>query len=309
MKNLLIVVSVCLALAGALNATAQIAGDGPALLKISEHVYAYAGITNASPASGFGANTGVVIGKDAVAVVDTLISAKAAERLLGQIRAITDKPVRYVINTHAHLDHAWGNCVFAAQGAVIIGQQKTRGEMLAPANGLARAKVYGLSDEMLAGTVITPPAITFDKTLSVDLGGVAVQLDCPGPSHTAGSTVAFVPEDKVLFTGDILFTGYHPNISSGELESWRRILAELQKTPANVIVPGHGPLSTVKDLGEMSEYIRVFDTEAKRLCAGKTAADAPAIARELEPLLPAQHRTELPFMVRANLSARYLPKP
>ena len=75
-----------------------------------------------------------------------------------------------------------------------------------------------------------------------------------------------------------------------------------------MIVPGHGPLSTVADLQTMSDYITVFDKEAKRLCVGKTAADAEAIAQELAKLLPAQNRTELPFMIRVNLAARYLPK-
>jgi cyclase len=138
----------------------------------------------------------------------------------------------------------------------------------------------------LAGTVIVPPALTFRQDLRLDLGGVSVELDYPGPTHTAGSIIAQVREDDVLFSGDILFTNYH----------------------VTMIVPGHGPVSSVADLGSMEEYLRVFDERATRLCAGKTTADADSIAQEPSARLPDPQRAELAFIVAANLRVRYLPK-
>ena len=283
--------------------------ESPNLQKISKHVYAYAGTTNASPTgNAFGANVGVVIGRDAVLVIDTLISAKAATRLLEQIRAVTDKPIKYVVNTHDHLDHAWGNCVFAKLGAIIIAQENSRLDANKTGETLGRAGQYGLTAADMEGTTIVPPSITFKQSVKVDLGGITVELNYPGPSHTVGSITALVPQDKVLFVGDILFSHYHPYLAEGDLAGWQQALIELESTIATKIIPGHGPVSTVSDLRDMREYIRVFDTEARKLCAGKTAADAPVIAKELLKLLPDQGRTELPMMVQANLAARFLPK-
>ena len=87
------------------------------LTRLADNVYAYVGSKDASPAHSFAANAGIVIGRDGVLVVDTLISAREGARFLADIRAVTDKPIRYVVNTHTHLDHALGNSVFARLGA------------------------------------------------------------------------------------------------------------------------------------------------------------------------------------------------
>ncbi|MGA7743414.1 MAG: MBL fold metallo-hydrolase [Polyangia bacterium] len=279
------------------------------LQQISAHVYARVGVTNASPlTNSFGANTGVVIGRDAALVVDTLMSATEGGQLLSAVRKITDKPLRYAVNTHHHMDHSWGNCIFAAAGATVIGHEYTRQALYEPANGLARAQRYRIPAESLAGTVIVPPSLTFRHDLRLDLGGVSVELDYPGPTHTAGSITAKVREDDVVFSGDILFTNYHVTMIDGDVANWCRVLRALQGTAPRAIVPGHGPLSSVADLQSMEEYLRVFDEQATRLCAGKTAADADAIAQELSAVLPGPQRTELPFIVAANLRVRYLPK-
>ncbi len=279
------------------------------LQKISAHVYAYVGVTNASPGgNSFGANCGVIVGDDAVMVVDTLVSAKEAARLDADIRKVTDKPVKYVVNTHYHLDHAWGNSYFANKGAVIIAHANAR--TAAPRSEYAFAHIaeFGMTQADLEGTVFTLPPVTFDDRLRVDLGGdVAVELTNPGPSHTDGSITVFVPGDKVLFAGDILFTRYHPNVVEGDIPHWIAVLAELEKTPATIIVPGHGPLSTVADIRDMETYLKEFDARAQELCRDKKQEDAPAIARTIMSRLPDQGRTELPYMVESNLRRRYLP--
>jgi len=90
------------------------------LTKIADNVYSYVGLANDSPANSFAANAGIVIGRDGILVVDTLISAKEAQRFLADIRKVSDKPIRYVVNTHTHLDHAFGNCVFAKLGGANV---------------------------------------------------------------------------------------------------------------------------------------------------------------------------------------------
>jgi len=131
----------------------------------------------------------------------------------------------------------------------------------------------------------------------------------PGPSHTEGSITASIPADKVLFTGDIVFNHYHPFMGEGDMANWPKTLDALSKqTPEDTkIIPGHGPLATKAVFAEMRDYVLAFDKEAKRLCAGKTADDAPAITEEMLKVLPDQGRTSLSRMVTANLKMRYLP--
>jgi cyclase len=164
-----------------------------------------------------------------------------------------------------------------------------------------------LTQQDIEGTVLYPPTITFYNSMKVDLGGVVVDLAFPGASHTDGSITVAVPQDNVLFLGDILFTKYHPYIAEGDIPSWIRVLDNLEHTKAKIIVPGHGPLSTVADIRDMKLYLQVFSTEAFKLCKGKQPQDAPAITKELLKVLPDQGRTELPFMVESNLREKYLP--
>lgn len=275
--------------------------------KLSDHVYAYVGVENASAQNSFGSNCGFVVGNDAVLVIDPLISARDAEKLYADIRTVTDKPVRYVVNTHFHIDHVGGNGVFVKDGAVVIGHEKSR--LAAPGTqySLTHYSKAGLSAEQMEGTVLCPPTITFDKSMRVDLGGVVVDLDFPGPSHTDGSITAAVHDEKVIFLGDILFTTYHPYLGEGDILSWVSVLAGLERTKATVMVPGHGPLSMVSDLRDMQSYLKTFVFRARLLCLGKGQDDAPALAQEIVQYLPDQGRKEMTALVEQSLRDKYLP--
>jgi cyclase len=289
--------------------TSAFAAEGAGLQKITDHVYAYAGATGASAETGFGANAGVVVGSNAALVVDTLLSPKMAEKFMADIRKVTDKPIKYVANTHYHLDHAWGNQVFAGAGAVIIGQENSSKDMTMAAESLKHPEMFGLTTKDVEGIKLTPATILFPDRLTVDLGDVTVELNYPGPTHTNDSITVAVPQDKVMFTGDILFSHYNPYLAEGDIANWTKVLGELQKSEMARFIPGHGPVSSKTDLADMKKYLEVFDKEAKVLCAGKTAADAPAIAAELAKMLPQPARPELPGMVEMNLRAKYLPQP
>jgi glyoxylase-like metal-dependent hydrolase (beta-lactamase superfamily II) len=287
---------------------AVVCGADPGLQKISEHIYAYVDVKNASAAgNSFGANAAVVVGSNGALVIDTLVSAKEADRFLKDISEVTEKPVKYVVNTHYHLDHAWGNCQFAKLGALVITHDNARAHMTQSAYLLDHPELLGLTAQDLESTTLVDPAITFTDSMTIDLGDVTVQLDYPGPSHTDDSITAYVPQDKVLFTGDILFTRYHPNLTDGDFTSWQEVLVELEQTPAVKIIPGHGPLSSRADLQDMRTYIHEFDAQARALCQGKRAEDVQGLAEELVKSLPDQQRTELLSLVELNLLLRYLP--
>ncbi|MFH0824679.1 MAG: MBL fold metallo-hydrolase [Pseudomonadota bacterium] len=176
-KVLPIIVVLCLAVCSAV-----LADETPGLQRISEHVYAYVDTKNASPAKSFGANTGLVVGRDAALVIDTLVSAKEADRFLADIRKVTDKPVKFVVNTHYHLDHAWGNCQFAKLGAVVIGHENARPHMAESAKALAHPEGFGLTAKDVEGTTLSEPIVTFADSKIIDLGDVTVELRYPGPS-------------------------------------------------------------------------------------------------------------------------------
>jgi cyclase len=308
MKNSIKKLQFMLLLASLLAPALVLAEDSNGLTKLSEHVYAAVDFKNASPAANsFGVNTGVVIGNDAVLVIDTRISAKDARKFLADIKKVTDKPIKYIVNTHYHLDHSWGNCEFVKLGAVVIGHEN--GRLAAPKSkdAMSHPEYFGMAPDALDGTTVSPPTITFKDAMLIDLGGVTVSLSYLGHSHTDDSITAFVNEDGVLFAGDILFTRYHPFMADADVQGWLKALAKLETTPAKIIVPGHGPLSTTADIKDLEVYLTQFDKQARALCAGKSLDDAPAIAQEMLKVLPDQKRTELVNGIENNLRTKYLP--
>jgi len=284
---------------------AHSAQAGSGLTRISEHVYAYVDVKEAGPVNSFGANAGIIVGPDSIVVIDTLVSAKEAQRLLRDIREISDKPISYVINTHYHLDHSFGNGEFTGQGAAIISHAACRAEMEQKAvEGLAHAENYGLTAEDMAGTAIAYPDITFTDRLQLHLGDLAVELIHVAPSHSKGSILVYLPAEKVVFAGDVLFTGFHPYMGDGDIPGWQQTLDFLAALDADKIIPGHGPLSDRKDVADMKEYITTFDRMAKALTAGKI--EPAEIAAEMKKILPA--RTQGDWLIQANIKAKYLIK-
>lgn len=280
----------------------------PRLAKISQHVYAYTGIVGASPTvNSIGANAGIVIGDDAVLVVDTLISARQAARFIDEIKAITDRPIKYVVNTHYHLDHAWGNCEFVKQGAVVIAHENVKEYMKTAAGTFANTAAYGLTPDIMEGTRLIAPDIHISGKTSINLGGVTVELRHHGNSHNNTSISAYVVEDKTLFAGDIIFNRYHPFMGECDIKGWCQALNSLADLRATAVIPGHGPLADYGDIVDMKAYLRSFDALAKELCVGKDVNDAQAIAEEMLKRLPDQKRSEMTYVVAKNLSLKYLP--
>jgi cyclase len=277
----------------------------PGLTKIAAGVYTYAGTKNMTPANSFGANAGVIVGRDGILVIDTLVSAKEADRLIGDIRAVSPLPIRFAVNTHWHLDHAFGNCRFAALGAVIVAHDSEKDKLAVYGPAVIKnPKIYGMTAADFVGTTIAAPAVTFTDRLAIDLGGQRVELIHIAPSHSDGSILVYLPDKKVLFAGDILFTGYHAFAGDGDIDSWQRVLDYILAMDVDVIVPGHGPLSTKQDVVAMKEYLAILDVKAKELCAA--SSDVNYITAELLKALPP--RAEGAHLVQGNIIYKYLNK-
>ena len=275
------------------------------LTRIAENVYSYVDVKNGSPSNSFAANAGIIIGRDGVVVVDTLMTAKEARRFIKDIRAVTQKPIRYVVDTHYHLDHAFGNSELVRLGAVVVAQERDRANL--EKNGqdsLKRSGEYGISKEDIAGTEIALPSLTYDTRMTIDLGDQKVVLMYPGAAHTSGDTLVYLPDKKILFAGDILFTNFHPFLGEGDLPSWGRVLDSILAMDVEKIIPGHGPLSTKEDVKDMKKYLVVFDLKAKELCS--KSDDLKYIVPEMLKTLPTRQGGD--FLVGSNIEMRYLKK-
>jgi cyclase len=167
---------------------------------------------------------------------------------------------------------------------------------------LQYAKQSGLTDKDLAGTKPTYPTLTFKERLTLDLGNKKIEVLYLGPAHTTGSVVVYMPQEKVLFAGDLLFTAYHPFLGEANIEGWTKVLDHLMAMDVDKIIPGHGPLSSKKDLADLKTYLLVFDRKAKELTA--QSKDLKVIVPEMKKALP--HRAQLDSLISRNIQMKYL---
>ncbi len=219
----------------------------------------------------FISNAAFVVTPAGVVVIDALGSPALAERLVAQIRKVTDKPITHVIVTHYHADHIYGLQTFKALGARILAHHAAR-EYLN--SDTARLRLEASREELAPWVnedtrlVEADEWLTADKTLVV--GGVEFQLKIVGPSHTPEDLVIYLPREKVLFAGDLVFRSRIPYVGKADSRHWIEALKVLLNFDATVIVPGHGPLSheARKDMQLTHDYLVYL-----RASMGKAAAN------------------------------------
>lgn len=245
--------------------------------EVMEGVYQARGTGNVA----VGSNAAVIINDDDVLLVDSHISPAAASALLDELREITDKPVRYVVNTHFHFDHAHGNQIYPGE-VEVIGHEFTR-EMLASGESVGRT-YQGFQEMMSAqpgyaegqqGLVPTPPTTTLSERMTLHRGGREIRLLFFGRGHTGGDIVVHLPQERALITGDLLLPGV-PFMGDGFPMDWVDTLEELKGLPVDVVIPGHGsPFSDLGRIDALQSYLRdLWARAADSRSAGLTAAEA-----------------------------------
>ena len=201
------------------------------------------------------ANCVWIVFNDYVLVIDANYPWGAGE-ITKEIRKTTDKPVRFVFNTHYHHDHSFGNCVFVDSGATIVSTKETAAEMKTHGQ---REWDENWSGQSLGGYRREFPSMTFDHRLVLDDGHHRVELINMGQAHTAGDGVAYLPNEKILVTGDLFVNGnpWGNNVAdpNADYDKWLTVLDTLAGWKANLVVPGHGEPATTESLQHQRNYL------------------------------------------------------
>ena len=270
------------------------------LTKVAEGVFAGISI----PTGFAGSNAGFIIGDDGVIVVDTFTYPQATEELIAQIEARTSLPIKYVVNTHYHLDHVGGNQVFAARNIPIIAQENTRvwvptknSKFLASADELKKRRADTAEQlskmdtddkgrpalerrlhaaDLLLSIKLVPPTVTYTTdSVHLFLGKREVVLFTL-PGHTGGDTLVYVPDADVLFTGDMGWSKYLPNLVDATVNDWIPSLEKIIKNHNTAkFVPGHGPVASVAEITDFHDYMSdLRDRVRTAIAAGVTLEQA-----------------------------------
>ena len=251
--------------------------------RLSENAWAYT--TEGDP------NSGVIVGDNACMVIDATATPAMARDLIARIREVTDKPIKYVVLSHYHAVRVLGASAYFAEGAQEIIASRGTWEMIVE-RGEADMKSEierfpRLFQDVSSIPGLTWPTMVFDRELTLHLGDVDVKLMHIGPGHTKGDTIAWIPSQRVCFSGDLV--EYNAGVYTGDaqLEEWPDTLERLRALKAEKLVPGRGPAMTnAADCEKAIDYTKKWVTDlygaAKAgIAAGKSLKDVFAETRRV----------------------------
>lgn len=199
-------------------------------------------------------NSGFVVTDAGVVVIDTQGPRELAQKLREMIREVTDKPVIYVVNTHYHGDHTFGNQYFAKTRA-IISHAKTRKNLIERDQAHRERFLKFFGEGSLDNFVLTLPTMTIQQGMTLRVGGRTFEIMHFGQGHTDGDLVVYLPEERILFSGDLVYNQRLPWVGDGDTGAWLGVLSELSKLDVQLCVPGHGDIGDATLITGFSDYL------------------------------------------------------
>lgn len=267
------------------DTTSATARDPLKLEKLADGVFVYAAPYELLAPENGGAicNLGLVVGDEAAAIIDTGNSVLTGRRLLEAVRGVTDRPVRYVINTHMHPDHVLGNAAFRGDGVRFVAHRKMP-RALAVRTDTYMDQVRRLLGPLAEGTEVVLPDLLVEERMRLDLGGRTLILESWPTAHTDNDLTVFDEASGTWFLGDLLFVGHVPTLD-GSLKGWLALMEALKARGATRVVPGHGPASVAwpAAAGDEGRYLDLVRTDVRRLIAeGRPMSAAPDLVAQSE---------------------------
>lgn len=232
------------------------------------------------------ANAGWVIFRDYVLVIDANYPW-GARAILADLRKTTDKPIRFVFDTHYHADHAFGNSLYVDAGATIVCSQDCMAESQRK-NTVAWTSDKGEGEFDLKQWRLEHPQVGFPDRMVFDDGGHRVELTKVGPGHTLGDAIAYLPKERILFTGDLCLTRAGNNIADQDAdpESWVKALDRLNQMDVAILIPGHGPVGNHDSIVPQRKYLAALVDGVKAGIRRGQSADVIAESLDLTSFHP-----------------------
>lgn len=255
------------------------------LHEVADGVFAYL-----QPDGGWGwSNAGLLASDWSSLLIDTLFDLSLTRNMLDSMSVVTSgRPIDVVVNTHANGDHCYGNSL--VEDAQIITTEAAAAEMNAmPPSAIAALMALDLGEVTnkyvqeafgpfnFDNIELPLPDRTFQGELQLDVGGRTVELIEVGPAHTSGDLLVYLPDASTVFCGDILFINGTPIIWDGPVSNWIDACDRIIGLEADVVVPGHGPLTDAEGVTAVRDYLSFIEKECKeRHAAGQKATEAIA---------------------------------
>ena len=240
------------------------------LVEVADGVFAYVQATGGFCIS----NAGFIVGEDDVVIVDSLFTRSMNREFQAQMRRVTAKPARCLINTHHHVDHTLGNALFPESRVIAHQRARVEQELTGVPEVLAKLLPHWAAD--FQDLPVRLADVTFEGALEFHLGTRRVQVISFPPGHSAGDLVVYLPREWVLFAGDLAFFRVTPVTFDGYVSGWIRSLDRLAKMDVDTVVPGHGPVGAFPDLLSVRGYLTLLRRQARRAHARGLSAEEAA---------------------------------
>ena len=232
-------------------------------------------------------NAGLITGRAGSVAVDALFAPRMTRGFLDEAARVTAAPIHTLVNTHHHLDHTLGNHAFA--GRAIIAHALTRGEMMRtmPGTDLIRARVKGIAPHFAADMdepfEVVLPNISYEERMSLWVDDREVQLIHVPTAHTIDDTLVYLPAERLLFAGDVVFFYVTPLAFEGSILGWLAALDIIERLDVERIIPGHGPVGTPAELELLRGYFERLRDQARRLYDAGVPAEQAVMQVDLGP--------------------------